>query len=153
MCFSQCFYVCFNYSCPLLNVILLSFFVLLILCILLIWGIYFWKSCNNGKWFRSSVCVWECDCDGKIRYYDDNVDVIQLSWTDKNVTGCCAFQAWSRLEIWNRTCERIWNVQLIIYRVRVRIIAKVYGLLNSIFLVQYCLIHVYGSRLTYEYMK
>lgn len=64
---------------------------------------------KNGS---DQVCV--CDCDGKIRYYDDNVDVIQLSWTDKNVTGGCAFRAWSRLGIW-RKCERIWNVQLIIY--------------------------------------
>lgn len=61
------------------------------------------------------VCVCGCDCDGKNRSYDDNVDVIR-NWagTDKNVTGCCAFRAWSRLEIW-RKCERIWNVQLIIY--------------------------------------
>lgn len=37
--------------------------------------------------------------------------------------------------------------------VRVRTVVKVYVLLNSILLVQYCLIHVYGSRLTSEYMK
>lgn len=40
------------------------------------------KNGSDQVW----VCV--CDCDGKIRYNDDNVDVIQLSWTDKNVAGC-----------------------------------------------------------------
>lgn len=70
------FYVCFNYSCTLLNVILLSFLFVNSVYLTNLRNI-FWKSCNNEKWLRSSVCV--SDCDGKIRYYDDNEDVIQLS--------------------------------------------------------------------------
>lgn len=94
------------------------------------------------------MCV--CDCDGKIRYYDDNVDVIQLSWTDKNVLCLSSVIAtlnltkmWMNLEYSTDRllCERVW------------IVVKVYDLLNSTLLVQYCVIHVYGSRLTSEYMK
>lgn len=52
VCFSQCF-MCFfvNYSCPLLNVSLLSF-----VCFFFVNSVYltnlrniFWKSCNNEK--------------------------------------------------------------------------------------------------------
>lgn len=76
VCLSQCFMCVLNYSCPLLNVILLSFWIVNSVYLTNLRNI-FWKSCNNEKWLRSSVCV--CDCDGKIRYYDGNVDEIQLS--------------------------------------------------------------------------
>lgn len=40
---------------------------------------------NGSDQMGVSVCI--SDCDGKIRNGDDNVDVIQLSGTDKNVIG------------------------------------------------------------------
>lgn len=83
-----------NYSCPLLNVSLLSF-----VCFFFVNSVYltnlrniFWKSCNNEK-MASDQLLWVCDCDGKIRYFCDDTTwsyVVQLSAKrTKNVTVVC----------------------------------------------------------------
>lgn len=129
----------------------LFFVCLLILCILLIWGIYFGRvlTMKNGS-DQVCVCVWLW-WKNSLLWWQRGRNSTELNGQKRDWWLCLS----SVIATWNLT--KMWtNLECStdhLLCVRVRTVVKVYVLLNSILLVQYCLIHVYGSRLTSEYMK